>query len=272
MRKVILSLLLAGVAASPALGAAQDSEPDRPTRAERQAQRSERQQARDDSRPARSSEARPAREPRSSSFTPPSAPAYNPRSGGGYVRQSAPQQPAAPSEGRAQQRQQVRDARENRQDRQQQVITDRSERRDAVRQQTRVPPVFRDRVPVVSSTPQPNTQPPAPTTTRYTPRPSWSTNWRNNGRYDWYNYRNRHGSLFRLGLYFDPFGWGYQRYNIGWRLWPSYYGSNFWIDDPWSYRLPYAPPGTRWVRYYDDAILVDMWSGEVVDVIYDFFW
>ena len=28
----------------------------------------------------------------------------------------------------------------------------------------------------------------------------------------------------------------------------------------------------RWVRYYDDVLLVDVYSGEVVDVIYDFFW
>ncbi|WP_409574764.1 RcnB family protein [Sphingopyxis sp. PET50] len=30
--------------------------------------------------------------------------------------------------------------------------------------------------------------------------------------------------------------------------------------------------GYRWVRYYNDALLVDTYSGEVVDVIYDFFW
>jgi len=28
----------------------------------------------------------------------------------------------------------------------------------------------------------------------------------------------------------------------------------------------------RWIRYYDDALLVDTWNGEVVDVIYNFFW
>ena len=28
----------------------------------------------------------------------------------------------------------------------------------------------------------------------------------------------------------------------------------------------------RWVRYYDDAVLVDIYSGEVVDVINNFFW
>jgi len=26
------------------------------------------------------------------------------------------------------------------------------------------------------------------------------------------------------------------------------------------------------VRYYDDVVLVDTYTGEVVDVIYDFFW
>ena len=102
--------------------------------------------------------------------------------------------------------------------------------------------------------------------------PQWSTNWRNNSQYDWQNHRRHHRSWFHLGFYYDPFGWGYNPYQIGWRLWPSYYSSNYWINDPWQYRLPYAPPGTRWVRYYDDAILVDMWSGQVVDVIYNFFW
>jgi hypothetical protein len=36
--------------------------------------------------------------------------------------------------------------------------------------------------------------------------------------------------------------------------------------------VPPAPPGTRWIRYYNDALLVDMWSGEVIDVIHGFFW
>ena len=47
---------------------------------------------------------------------------------------------------------------------------------------------------------------------------------------------------------------------------------HYWINDPCEYRLPYAPPGTRWIRYYNDALLVDMYTGEVVDVIRDFFW
>jgi Ni/Co efflux regulator RcnB len=125
---------------------------------------------------------------------------------------------------------------------------------------------------VVSETPRPGTQPPLRTERRRHAEVNWSTNWRNDHRYDWRDWRRRHRSHFHLGFYFDPFGWGYQPYSIGWRMWPSYFGSRYWINDPWQYRLPYAPPGYRWVRYYDDAILVDTWTGEVVDVIYNFFW
>ena len=100
----------------------------------------------------------------------------------------------------------------------------------------------------------------------------WTNNWRNDRRYDWRNYRDRHRSTFHLGFYYDPFGWGYQPFGIGYRLWPNYYSSNYWINDPYEYRLPYAPPGTRWIRYYNDALLVDVYTGEVVDAIRGFFW
>jgi len=135
-----------------------------------------------------------------------------------------------------------------------------------------VPHVLRDRAPIVSSTPREGTQPPLRSASRDRTTHHWSTQWRHNDRYDWQNWRSRHRTLFRLGFYNDPFGWNYQSYNIGWRMWPSYYSSRYWISDPWQYRLPYAPPGYRWVRYWDDAILVDTWSGEVVDVIRNFFW
>jgi Ni/Co efflux regulator RcnB len=136
------------------------------------------------------------------------------------------------------------------------------------------------RGPVIGSIPRPGTQPPLPTSTRQsrTNRLSsltaqhWRNNWRSDHRYDWRSHRRHHRSLFRFGIYYDPFGWNYRHYSIGSRLWPSYYRSSFWLSDPWQYRLPYAPPGYRWIRYYDDALLVDTWDGQVVDVIYNFFW
>jgi Ni/Co efflux regulator RcnB len=100
----------------------------------------------------------------------------------------------------------------------------------------------------------------------------WSRDWRKDRRYDWSNHRHRYGSLYRLGRYYDPYGWGYRRFSIGFNIWPSYYGSNYWLNDPWMYRLPPAYGPFRWVRYYDDAILVNVYTGFVVDVIHNFFW
>jgi len=137
-----------------------------------------------------------------------------------------------------------------------------------------LPGVFRNRVPIVSNVPHEGTQPPIRLDNRSRDRDHhWDTRWRNDHRYDWQDWRRRHRSHFHLSLYFDPFGWNYRPYAIGWRLWPNYYNSSrYWISDPYDYRLPYAPPGYRWIRYYDDAILVDTFTGEVRDVIHNFFW
>lgn len=99
----------------------------------------------------------------------------------------------------------------------------------------------------------------------------WNRNWRSDDRYDWRRYRDSHRSRFHLGLYIDPFGYGYQSFAIGYRLPPIYFGQQYWID-PAMYELPYPPPGTQWVRYWNDALLVDMYTGQVVDVIQGFFW
>ncbi|MGS1018382.1 RcnB family protein [Allosphingosinicella humi] len=101
----------------------------------------------------------------------------------------------------------------------------------------------------------------------------WNRNWRNDRRYDWQRYRYSNRYLFRPGRYYAPYrGYSYSRFSIGLFLQPGFYASNYWISDPWQYRLPPAYPGTRWVRYYDDVLLVDLYTGEVIDVIYDFFW
>lgn len=100
----------------------------------------------------------------------------------------------------------------------------------------------------------------------------WSHHWRGDRRYDWRRHRDRNRSSFRLGFYYDPFGWNYRRFSTGTYLWPNYYSQNYWINDPWRYRLPPAYGPYRWVRYHNDALLIDIWTGQVVDVIYGFFW
>lgn len=101
----------------------------------------------------------------------------------------------------------------------------------------------------------------------------WNNNWRRDNRYDWFSYRNANRNLFRGDRYYSPYrNWNYRRLSIGFMLQPLFYSSSYWIDDPWQYRLPDAYGPYRWVRYYDDALLVDIYTGEVVDVINDFFW
>ncbi len=104
-------------------------------------------------------------------------------------------------------------------------------------------------------------------------RSNWNRNWRNDNRYDWQRWRNTNRNIFRAGRYYSPYrNYGYNRFNIGFFLEPLFYGRNYWIGDPWQYRLPPAYPGTQWVRYYNDVLLVDIYTGEVLDVIYGFFW
>mgnify|MGYP006178734237 CR=1 FL=1 len=50
------------------------------------------------------------------------------------------------------------------------------------------------------------------------------------------------------------------------------FAPDYWINDPAYYRLPPAYGPYRWVRYYDDVLLIDLRSGRVVDAIHDFFW
>lgn len=255
MRKIILSLLLASVAATPAIAqhrdrSQADEEQQQPSREERQQVRQERQQAREQRVEHQ------ARPDRATTVPPQSVQRNNP------VFENRREQQDVQVEHQHNWRERINARRQ-------------ANGTETLRRQDRpVPTVMRDRTqtPVVSDRPRRGTQPPLRVTDGRRRVINWSTNWRDDHRYDWRRWRDQNRSRYHLSYYYDPFGWGYQPYSIGWRLWPSYYGSRYWINDPWQYRLPYAPYGTRWVRYFDDAMLVDTWTGEVVDVIYNFFW
>ncbi|MEG8038399.1 RcnB family protein [Sphingomonas sp. LR60] len=101
----------------------------------------------------------------------------------------------------------------------------------------------------------------------------WDRGWRREPQYDWNRYRAEQRSAFRLPRYYAPYGWnsGYRRFDVGFALAPVLYTPRYWIYDPYAYRLPYAEEPYRWVRYYDDALLVDIEDGTVVDVIHGIF-
>jgi hypothetical protein len=306
MRKFLITLLMASAAATPAIAAGP-----RHDSSDRQQAREERQQARQETRTERAAPApraapaerqsepraeRPQFQPRADRAEPPQ---FEPRAERPQFEQRVDRS-QRPSQGfqaparierdldaaRAENaRREANSAARNErfQDRTQTIqqlrddrVQAREQRIDAreARQAERAP-MTRSRPPVVSNVPRPGTQPPAPVQTQnYRPSPQvqWNTSWRDNSRYDWHNHRRHHRSLFHLGFYFDPYGWGYQPFSIGWRMWPRYYSRNYWITDPWMYRLPYAPAGYVWIRYWNDALLVDTWSGQVVDMIPNFFW
>jgi hypothetical protein len=103
---------------------------------------------------------------------------------------------------------------------------------------------------------------------------NWNRGWRNDNRYDWNRYRYSNRNAFHLPRYYAPYGWGYgyRRFSVGAYLADVLFAENYWIDDPFYYHLPPAYGEYRWVRYYNDALLVDIYTGEVVDEVDDIFW
>jgi Ni/Co efflux regulator RcnB len=101
----------------------------------------------------------------------------------------------------------------------------------------------------------------------------WDNSWRNDRRYDWRGHRSRYRDHYRHGRYYAPHHrHRYSRFSIGFYIGNAFYHDRYWLNDPWSYRLPEAYGPYRWVRYYDDVLLIDIRNGYVVDVIHDFFW
>ncbi|MBA4772837.1 MAG: RcnB family protein [Sphingomonas sp.] len=74
------------------------------------------------------------------------------------------------------------------------------------------------------------------------------------------------------GGYRAPGGWAaYRRPVRGWRV-PNYWiGSNFFIDDYAYFGLATPPRGYRWIRYYDDAVMIDD-RGRVYDSVSNIGW
>lgn len=87
---------------------------------------------------------------------------------------------------------------------------------------------------------------------------------------DWRDYRRNNRNVYRAGRWEAPFR--YRAWNAGARLQPAYYGSRYYIADPYRYRLPRAGANQRWVRHYNDVMLVNIRTGRVVTVHRGFFW
>jgi Ni/Co efflux regulator RcnB len=76
---------------------------------------------------------------------------------------------------------------------------------------------------------------------------------------------------FHAGPYRAPPGWRYRRWVFGERLPSIYFGRSFWITDFLAFGLFAPPDGLVWVRYGPDALLIDEYTGEIIQVDYGVF-
>jgi Nickel/cobalt transporter regulator len=76
----------------------------------------------------------------------------------------------------------------------------------------------------------------------------------------------------RTAPFVYPRGWGYQRWAVGAFLPPVFLVRDYWYPDWDLIGLPPPPPDYQWVRYGPDLLLVDLTTGEVIDVVYDVFY
>jgi Ni/Co efflux regulator RcnB len=79
--------------------------------------------------------------------------------------------------------------------------------------------------------------------------------------YDWHGSRG----------WRDQPGFYYQRWAYGQFLPTGWFTQDYWIDDYEDYDLPVPPYGYEWVRSGPDALLVDTYTGEVVEAVYGLF-
>ncbi len=91
-------------------------------------------------------------------------------------------------------------------------------------------------------------------------------------REDWRDYRRNHREAFKRPAYAGPRGYRYRPVTVGYRFQPAYYGSRYVIADPYRFRLPRPSSHQRWVRYGNDAVLVNVRTGRVIEVHNGFFW
>ena len=77
---------------------------------------------------------------------------------------------------------------------------------------------------------------------------------------------------FHAGTYRAPQGYSYHRWSYGQSLPAIYFSRNFWLTNYNSYGLIAPPYGYVWVRYGPDALLINEYTGRIVQVDYGVFY
>lgn len=115
----------------------------------------------------------------------------------------------------------------------------------------------RARPPVINRAPGPNMAGPPPG-----PRPDFRS----------YNRNFTAPQRFRAPAYRPPRGFYVRRWRFGERLPSIFWAQSYWLTNFLAFGLMPPPPGTIWVRYGNDALLIDRFTGEIIQVRYDVFY
>jgi Ni/Co efflux regulator RcnB len=76
---------------------------------------------------------------------------------------------------------------------------------------------------------------------------------------------------YHIGVYHRPAGWVAHRWAYGEVLPRAYWASPYILADYWLFALEVPPVGYEWVRDDTDAILVNVSTGEILQVEYGVF-
>ena len=90
--------------------------------------------------------------------------------------------------------------------------------------------------------------------------------WRRSWNHGWSGSRYRSTSR-----YYYPRGYSSRHWSIGVRLPSVFYASSYYLNYS-TYGLAPPPWGCQWVRVDADVMLVDLATGEVLDVLYGFYY
>lgn len=89
-------------------------------------------------------------------------------------------------------------------------------------------------------------------------------------REDWQDYRRDHRQAFKGNRFNAPFK--YRSFNNGARLTAGYYAPRYYVNNYKAFRLPTPGYNQRYVRHYNDVLLVNVRSGNIIRVFRNFYW
>ena len=86
-----------------------------------------------------------------------------------------------------------------------------------------------------------------------------------------YQHNYQAARTFHVGVYRRPPGWAYHRWGYGQILPRAYWAAPYILADYWLFALEVPPVGFEWVRDDTDAILVNVTTGQIIQVEYGVF-